>query len=132
MARPATGMPAWADGLKFGGDFRLRYEGIYGRKGLHPFALAADTYGRPRYGPTGLRARSPNDRSRFRYRLRFGFEKAITEELTMGFRLASGTGAATSTNETMGDSFMGDPLWIDQAYLKYEPLAVRGLTTAGI
>jgi len=133
VARPAAGMPAWSDGLIFGGDFRLRYEGIYGRKGTYTQALATDTHGRRLLVPSGVRSRSPDDRSRFRYRLRFGFEKAITEELTLGFRLASGVapgGVApiTDTDETLGDLFRTDDIWIDQAYLKYQPSAVPGLT----
>ncbi len=131
VARPAAGMPAWADGLKFGGDFRLRYEGIYDRRGVHPFALVVDPNGRRRWVESGFRSRDPDDRSRFRYQLRFGFEKAITEELTMGVRLASGDGFATSRNRTMGNGFTPDNIWIDQAYLKYQPSAVPGLTILG-
>jgi len=132
VARPAAGMPAWADGLTFGGKLRLRYEGIYGRKGTYPQALGADPYGRPRWGSSGVRTRDPNRQSRFRYALWFGFEKAVTEELTLGFGLASGVdagGAApiTHANETLGDQLRTDDIWIHKAYFRYQPSAVPGL-----
>ena len=131
VARPAAGMPAWADGLKFGGKMRLRYEGIYGRNGVYGQALGADAYGRPRWGPAGLRGRGPNNRMRTRYALWFGFEKDITEELMIGFRLASGVGGAQNANVTMGDGFNADLVWIDRAFMEYKPAAVPGLTIMG-
>jgi hypothetical protein len=102
--------PSWLNGLKFQGDLRLRYE-------------------------TDRRTSSsdPND-SRARFRLRFGFEKAWPQEdLTVGFRLASGSNEdPTTTNQTMDSMFSKKPIWIDQAWAKWSPKVVKGLTvTAG-
>jgi hypothetical protein len=101
--------PDWMENLKFSGDLRLRYE--YRRRETSPLA----------------------DESRARFRLRFGFEKAWpNEDLSVGFRLASGSSNdPTSTNQTF-QMFQKDPVWIDRAYAKWTPKAVKGLSiTAG-
>jgi hypothetical protein len=101
--------PDWLDNLKFSGDLRLRYE--FRRRETSPL----------------------NDESRARFRLRFGFEKAWpAEDLTVGFRLASGSSNdPTSTNQTF-QMFQKDAVWIDRAYARWAPKAVKGLSvTAG-
>lgn len=88
-------------GFDWSGDLRLRYEGF-----------------RPDDG---------SDRDLFRYRLRFGFTKAINDWLTVGMRLASGDcvggggcegGTPRSPNRSLGsgEDFDLDPLWVDRAY----------------
>lgn len=95
---------SWLKGLKFGGDFRLRYEG---QNEQHNSAT--------------------NDRNRFRFRLRFGFEKKLTDEWKVGFRLASavgsegGTPANTSTNTSFDTNFAYKDIAIDRAYATYVP-----------
>lgn len=83
------------------GDLRVRFEGIYPSSGLQT--------------------------QRPRYRLRWGFAQSINPELTFGARLASGsTGAITSTNQNIDDSFGIDTINIDRAYLQYSPESVPG------
>ncbi len=78
------------------GDLRLRFEG--------------------KYPEDGLQTQRP------RFRLRWGFTSSITDELTFGARLASGSeGGITSTNRTIGDAFGYDEITIDRAYLQYSP-----------
>ncbi|MFP4105582.1 MAG: putative porin [Phycisphaerae bacterium] len=103
-----SGMPSWLEDLKFFGDLRLRYENTC-------------------YGPRA------KERHRARYRLRFGIKKYwLDKELEVGFRIASGSSdGPTSTNQTMGDGFATDELWIDRAYAKYKPKAVEGLMLIG-
>lgn len=101
--------PDWLDNLKFAGDLRLRYE--FRRRETSPL----------------------NDESRGRFRLRFGFEKAWpAEDLTVGFRLASGSSNdPTSTNQTF-QMFQKDAVWFDKAFARWTPKAVKGLSvTAG-
>lgn len=99
-------MPGWLEGLKFSGDLRIRYEGIW----QDP---------RP--------ANTTNDQ-RGRFRLRFGFEKKITDDFDIAFRLASGKDSdPTTTNQTFTDDFSKKPVWIDLAYGLYHPVAVPGL-----
>src|SRR3990167_5439512 len=63
--------------MKFGGDPRLRNE-YFARRG------------------TGVN----QNRSRLRYRLRFGSEITLPENLAAIIRLGSGTGEQTSTNQS--------------------------------
>ncbi|MDQ6632696.1 MAG: putative porin, partial [Verrucomicrobiota bacterium] len=59
-----SGMPDWVTALKFNGDFRGRYDGIYSRDG--------------------------SDRNRLRYRMRFGATASLTDNFEVGLRLGSG------------------------------------------
>jgi len=95
------GADKWLKDLKFKGDLRLRYEGAHHSKG-NP-------------------AHSGN-LNRFRFRLRYGFEKLFGPEMKIGFRLASGsTGDPTSTNQTFTGNFVDKTHVIDQAYAIYTP-----------
>jgi hypothetical protein len=109
-------VPGWLDNLKFGGDLRLRYDTA-------------------RRTSSGQRAdEGPRNDNRARFRLRFGFEKTWPkEDLQVGFRLASGSDEdPTSTNQTFQDMFKKQPIWIDQAWAKWAPKQVKGLSvTAG-
>jgi hypothetical protein len=114
--------PQWLDNLTFHGDFRLRYQGDCAED-------RNDT-------------RRSKNRSRARFRLRFGLIKTwLDEQLTVGFRLASGDrassgvfeggGTPTSTNQTFTGLFGRKEVWIDRAYAIYRPKAIKGLTIAG-
>ncbi len=85
------------------GDLRVRFEGIYPGSGLQT--------------------------QRPRYRLRWGFAQAVNDELKFTARLASGDlGAITSTNETIDDAFGIDGIYIDRAYMQYQPASAPGFT----
>lgn len=101
----------WLKDLKFKGDLRLRYES---------FAGTSD---------------ETDARNRFRYRLRFGFEKMFSDEFNAGFSLASGEGPRTSalstadavnvdptsTNTSFDNDFDFKPIYIEKAYASYKP-----------
>jgi len=90
-------MPSWLQTITMKGDLRLRYQ--------------ADQ-----------KESDNNLRNRARYRLRFGVYADPHPDLSVGFRLASGEDSiSNSTNETMGDNFMKDDVWIDLAYAEYHP-----------
>jgi len=101
-----SGMPEWVYSLKFGGDFRGRYESFY-------FDNAAGV-----------------DRHRFRYRLRFGVTAALSDNFEAGFRLTSSEAASggvnggdpISGNTTMQDNGSKKFVYIDLAYGKWTPL----------
>lgn len=126
--------------LKMGGDFRLRMENF--AQGESDSASTT--------GDDGAA-----DRNRFRYRLRYGIENGIGDDLTVGFRLASGTlssrdsassGARTvynsdptSTNQTIGSPglFSYNTIVIEKAYANYKPkyfkdLALGPITIKGL
>jgi len=99
-------VPSWLEGLKFSGDLRMRYEGIW----IDP------------------RAAKTTNEQRGRFRLRFGFEKKVTDDFDIAFRLASGKDSdPTTTNQTFTDDFSKKLVWIDLAYGLYHPVAVPGL-----
>jgi hypothetical protein len=98
----ASALPAWADGLKMGGDLRLRY----------------DAFNR--------HTEQTRDVNRFRFRLRYGIEKQLNDEFLVGFRLATGsTTDPTSTNQTFTGDFTFKTIVIEKAYAVYRPGAVK-------
>ncbi|MFA5159710.1 MAG: putative porin [Candidatus Omnitrophota bacterium] len=97
------GANKWLKDLKFSGDLRLRYEAFH----LHG-NTAANTY-------------QPN-RNRFRFRLRYGFEKTFSPEMKVGFSMASGSATdPISTNQTLGGDFNFKNIFIEKAYATYTP-----------
>ena len=90
-------LPAWIEGMKMGGDFRLRYEGI------------------------NKAGEATRDRNRFRFRIRYGIEKQLNDDFTVGFRLATGSNAdPTSTNQTFTGDFTHKNTFVEKAYVKYQ------------
>ena len=99
------GMPDWVTGYKISGDFRGRFEQFSGENN----ALI--------------------DRTRLRYRLRFGLTASLLDNLEAGFRLGSGdakgvgsqsaAGNSVSANTTMQDNFSRKMVYIDAAYGKW-------------
>jgi hypothetical protein len=113
-ANKKTAIPGWLDNLKFGGDFRLRYE-----------------YNGFNWGKT--EESEKKDRNRARYRVRLGVIKTwLDDQIEVGFRLASGSdNDATSTNQTFTQDFSKKPVWIDLAYARYSPKDLKGFTVIG-
>ncbi|MDP3920586.1 MAG: putative porin [Candidatus Omnitrophota bacterium] len=103
----------WLKDLDFKGDVRLRYEAL-------DFS-------------DGETVKGTRDRNRFRYRLRFGWDKQLYDDLSLGFWLASGdTAAGTSTNDTLDTDFSKKLIWIERIYVNYTPSYIKGLRiTAG-
>ncbi|MBI3313675.1 MAG: putative porin [Candidatus Omnitrophica bacterium] len=100
------GSDKWLKDLSFKGDLRLRYEAFQNSSG-HP----SET----------------DDQNRFRYRLRFGFEKKFSDEIKAGFGLASGATSSgtnvdpTSTNSTFDNNFNFKDIMVEKAYATYTP-----------
>ncbi|NOT54184.1 MAG: hypothetical protein HOP18_06220 [Deltaproteobacteria bacterium] len=95
----------WLNRFSFSGDLRTRGEGFY-QDG----------------GPSG------NARTRFRYRLRFGAQMKISDEVLAGVRLVSGdANDPISTNETLTNLFTRKPVAIDHAYIMLTPKETIGL-----
>lgn len=101
-----NGMPDWVTALKFNGDFRGRFEQHTVDNSLY------------------------NDRNRLRYRMRFGATASIMDDFEVGFRIASGdqNGAGTfggnplTANTTLADGASRKYLWMDAAYVKWNPI----------
>lgn len=81
--------------LKIFGDMRLRQENFW------------------------KASRTQLDRSRQRFRLRLGIQPQL-QDITIGFRMASGTGEQVSTNQSFDNLSGQKGLWIDQAYVQWK------------
>jgi Putative porin len=110
--------------ISFSGDFRLRYEGLFGQLNALPNSADPSIVGNEL---------SSRNRTRIRARLairgQFGREVAKGErEFQWGLRLATGTfGDLNSTNQTATDFFTRKAFAVDQAYITYKPARVPGL-----
>lgn len=126
-------MPDWVSRISFAGDFRLRYEGNFFDEGNYPFfpdVNAINQAGGVTTTDGFPLLNSTVDRTRYRYRARLGINAQLSDQVFMGITLASGSDSgAVSTNETLGDYFNKDDIWIDKAYLRYEP--IKGVALIG-
>lgn len=95
-------LPTWLLHTKFSGDFRYRHETIDFEE------LSGDS------------TRSFT-RNRHRIRLRIGMISSPSDYTTVGFRLASGSSNARSTNEDLSGSFSTKDILLDRAYLDLHP-----------
>lgn len=100
----ATPAPVpWYERIRFGGDFRARYEGFY-RK---------DT----------------DTRNRVRLRLRLRVDTDINDDVRFQLQVASGdAGTPVSTNQTFKSFFQPKPFNLDRAYIAYNAAAAPALT----
>lgn len=106
------GAPDWVSRIKFGGDFRGRYDGIW-QDGSNTGA-----------GSTTA------DRDRFRYRLRYGMTAELADHFEVGLRFGSGEigsaapslgGSPFSANTTENNDGSRKFLFVDLAYAKWKP-----------
>jgi hypothetical protein len=94
--------PKWYEKIDFTGDLRLRYEQFDW----------TDHY-------------DGGERHRFRYRLRFGIDAHITENLDVGFQLRSGNPRnPISDNQTFDNGFDKTEISIAQAYADWQATGV--------
>lgn len=111
-AEMQAALPSWLENFKLYGDLRLRYQHTSRgwRAGGYTDSVA-------------------KDRNRLRFRVRLGFKKTWWDkQLEIGARFASGSSSdSDSTNQTFSGTFGKKDLWIDLAYAKYKPKAVKGL-----
>lgn len=98
VSRSAISAPAedesWSDRITLKGDLRLRFEAI-------------DEDGEV-------------SRDRMRFRTRFGLSAAVSDDLKVVIRLASGGDNPVSNNQTFDDGFSGKDIAIDLAYIDWK------------
>lgn len=100
--------PDWVKKITPFGDFRYRYESLDDKDDDD------ETLG--------------NERRRNRIRARLGFKAEINDEWDTIFRIATGSSdTATSTNQTLDDSFEEKDLWLDLASADWHPERFPGL-----
>ena len=127
--------PEWAQRIRFYGDVRTRYEGDFYPKGNgplqnynaintgSPFLEDNSNAFNPYFPPT---YNTSQDRNRFRFRARLGLDADLYEGFAAGLRIATGDNSSpVSLNQTFGTNggnFSKYALWLDRAFLKYQPL----------
>ncbi len=112
ISPPASEMPvsmethrAAAPSWRAGGDFRLRSEAFQFTSG----SPAED-----------------DDRTRFRLRMRYGFEKDLGEDVTFGARLVTGSSTdPTSALQTLDSNFTFKDVFLDKAFVRYAPAFLK-------
>jgi len=121
----------WTDRIAIEGDLRVRLQqDAYGKDNPAPFDLLLAAAGGLTRAPdlaagdnTNLPlANTQDDRQRLRLRARLGVNAKVSDGITVGLRLA--TGSATdrvSTNQTLGQNFNRYQFLLDRAYLQVEP-----------
>jgi hypothetical protein len=128
--------PEWASRIRFSGDFRGRWEAISFPTGYNSTGQIYDFNAINTGSPYDISQSSnpfifaplyntTENRNRARLRARLGMEADLYEGFTAGLRIATGSDSApVSTNQTLGGSggnFSKYALWLDRAFVKYEP-----------
>ncbi|GAA7764345.1 hypothetical protein RN01_07180 [Cupriavidus sp. SHE] len=125
-AEPNT-FPEWVSRITVSGDVRARYQAnLYGGGNAPAIDYAAINAS----GPVNMNNASgvlpplmnttENRTDLFRIRARLGVTAAISDDLTAGIRLATGSSnGPVSTTQTLGGGFAKKSIWLDQAYLDY-------------
>lgn len=111
-------LPGWLDRIGLEGDLRLRYE-------RDMFPAGNETRLNLQAQGTNINNTS-EDRERLRVRARLGTKLRISDTLSGGIRLTTGsTGDPVSPNQTLGGSYASSSKFsfaLDRAYLKYTPV----------
>ena len=95
----------WIEKVNLYGDFRYRYE------------------------HRDREWKGDDDKSdRHRIRARVGLKGKVNDEIDFNLLLATGSDDPVSTNETLGDGFASDDIWLDRAFLTYTPAGLEGLS----
>ncbi len=92
----------WTSRVKISGDMRFRQE-----------FRDSDTKG--------------SEKNRTRIRARIGVAAEVNDTVDIGFRLVT-AGGTTSTNQTLEGGFGGKNLFIDRAFIKWNPSVIQGST----
>ena len=114
-------IPGWVKTLTWEGDLRVRAEGDLFSKSNAPAYLYQSQTASPAWSPDLVDTQESYER--LTLRARFGFKAAIGDEVTTGFRLATGTTPA-SASQTLGagNGFSNRyAIGLDRAWVDWEP-----------
>ena len=129
-------LPDWASHIRFSGDVRAIYEGVFfprgnaNTAGPNQWNFSAINTGvpfdtNPLTNPTTPPPLRDVDQNRtwWRLRARFGIEADLFDGFTAGLRVATGDNSfPVSTYETLGGgpgNFSKSPAWVDRAFVSY-------------
>jgi hypothetical protein len=124
-------LPEWVHRIAFGGDFRARGEGdFYSNANAGDFTnVNAINAGAPfnidsqtnAFNPATLN--SLKDRSFSNIRFRLTFDAFVAHDIDIHARLATGSdNQPVTTNQTLGNYFQKDAIWLDRAFVAWHPL----------
>lgn len=123
--------PEWSKRIRIEGDMRLRNESRYYSQGNNDITIdwASINNGSPydvnnnTNGANPLQANTRQDRKNlWRARARIGVIADISENATVGVRLATGSDdSPVSTMQTLGGGLEKKNVWLDQAWFAYKP-----------
>lgn len=131
-------IPAWTQRIEWSGDLRVRsqydlYDDVNTPEFIDFAAFNGDgpTDINPDTNPAGLPfLNTREDRlNRLAIRARLGMTAKLTDEVTVGVRLATGSSdSPVSTNSALGGGFSKKDFWIDRAYVTLEPVSFASVT----
>ncbi|MCD6460239.1 putative porin [bacterium] len=104
----------WTERIKIKGDFRYRHEIIRAAGRRHNLNQAQ-------------RDNRETTRNRQRIRARVGIFARINEDIDFAFQIASGSQDPVSANQTLDNYFESKRVWIDLAYITWQPENFLGL-----
>ncbi|WP_133650264.1 putative porin [Paraburkholderia flava] len=136
-AQPNT-FPDWVSRIKLDGDLRVRdeYHFYSNRNATGLTNFAAINAGSPydinqnttKSLPPTLNT-TQNRNNLERYRARLGVTATLSDEFTAGIQLASGNdNGPVSTTATAGGGFAKKSIWLNKAYIAYQPTAWLNIT----
>ncbi len=118
-------LPGWVYRIKWGGDIRLRGEGIRYAEDNTDFSHV-DYQATNEEGVLTVQ-NTTGSRVRERLRLRLSMTAKVTTNLKAGVRLATGSILnPVSTNQTLGNTGAAYDLLLDRAWLRYDALDADG------
>jgi hypothetical protein len=122
-------MPEWTKRIHVFGDIRVRDENrFFNKNNSNDFI---DTYAANTGSAIDIHAAIPalpvlnstQNRNFVRLRARLGVGVDISDSWTAAVRLATGSdNSPVTTNQTLANDFGKKSIWLDQAYIKFEPL----------
>lgn len=118
----ARKLPAWLRTFNFEGDIRVREETALLASTNTPASLYRSQVESPAWSPDLTNTQT--NRSRLTLRARFGFTANVSDEVSSGFRLSTGS-SPTSASQTLGSSpgyFNRYTIGLDRAWLRWEPM----------
>lgn len=109
-------LPEWIERIKWEGDLRYRYQ----KDNYQPTNIDLASY----QALTGNLTvdNTQFDRTRSLLRARLGVGIKLSDAWSAAIRIATGTtNSPVSTNQTLGNGLNKNSLWLDQAYIRFQP-----------
>jgi len=110
----------------FAGRLKLRTTVLDGRPAELVESLSLQGDLRLRHETFNHKSGGAAARQRQRLRLRIGSTIRLPQNLSIGLRLASGTGEQGSANQSFDDAAGQKGIWLDRAFLQWSPCASEG------